>query len=478
MRLPGQEPSGIVKVPGTTITMYSDKQGSWQRLESQGTSLAFHVDYVVGSGTHAMGYLTSVANHLFQSPVAYYTSRSAYDLAPAFDKVSDPDFTRPIEQGCVFCHAGSFDAVAGTINEYAPNPFPHLAISCDRCHGPAAAHLANPGRQTIVNPARLEASARDSVCEQCHLIGVARVLNPGKQFSDFHAGTRLEETFTIYRNQAPKDPHVEFRVISHAEQLALSRCKRESGDKMWCGTCHDPHNEPTDAAPYYRTKCLQCHAQTSFASDHPAKTSNCIGCHMPTRQTTDGGHTAFTDHRIQARPNAAPAYEAPDASATIVPWREPPADLAARNLGIASVKVGLQKGSRQQLAAGYGMLAQLQGRFTQDSELFNTMGYALMAGQNYPAAAKAFQLAVKFDPGSSQKETNLGQAYASAGATVEAETHLEKALHLDPLNLTATGLLIDVYNRNGEASKADQLSKRLASIFQKNTDLNFAPSGK
>jgi hypothetical protein len=165
MRVGGQEPKGVVKAPDTTITMYSDRRGSWQRLESQVGSPAFHVDYVVGSGTHASGYITSVANHVFQSPVAFYSSRSAYDLAPGFDKVSDPDFTRPIEVGCVFCHAGSFDAKAGTINEYADNPFPHLAISCDRCHGPTAAHLANPGRRTIVNPARLDAPARDSICE-------------------------------------------------------------------------------------------------------------------------------------------------------------------------------------------------------------------------------------------------------------------------------------------------------------------------
>jgi Flp pilus assembly protein TadD len=471
MRLADQEPPGIVQLPGTTITMTSDKQGSWQSLTTQGGTQSYRVDYVVGSGTHASGYITRLDGHLFQSPVAFYSSRGKYDLAPGYEKVSDPDFDRPIERGCVFCHAGSFDAKAGTVNEYASSPFPKLAVSCERCHGPTAAHLADPGRQTIVNPARLEAAARDSVCEQCHLIGVARVLNPQKQFPDFHAGRPLEETFTIYHNEVPKDPKTEFRVISHVEQLALSRCKRESGDRMWCGTCHDPHNEPTDAVSYYRAKCLQCHANTTTAADHPAKTSDCIGCHMPKRQTTDGGHTAFTDHRIQARRSSTSTTQTVATAPAIVPWREPPTDFAARNLGIASIRVGLQRNEWSQVVSGYAMLARLNLQFPQDSEMFTTMGSALLAGQKYREAVRAFELAVKYDPTSSSKEANLGQAYAGAGQTADAEPHLEKSLELDRLNLTAAGLLMRLYEQTGQVAKAEELSKRLASLVEHNAQL-------
>jgi hypothetical protein len=62
--------------------MYSDKAGSWQTLNSHGTTTTYHVDYVIGSGTHASGYMMDLGDHLFQSPVAYYLSRSAYGLAP------------------------------------------------------------------------------------------------------------------------------------------------------------------------------------------------------------------------------------------------------------------------------------------------------------------------------------------------------------------------------------------------------------
>ena len=457
MRVGGQEPSGVVRIPGTTIRMYSDKNDSWQSLESDSVTTTYHVDYVIGSGTHAHGYLINLDHHLFQSPVAYYRSRTAYGMAPGYEKSASPDFTRPVGEGCVFCHAGSFNAIAGTQNEYGEIPFPHLSIGCNRCHGDTAAHLADPDAGNIVNPEYLGTAARDSVCEQCHLIGAARVLNPGKRFSDFQAGEPLEDIFTIYRIEAPEGAEARFRVISHSEQLALSQCKIRSAEKMWCGTCHDPHNEPTDPVAYYRAKCLQCHAGTAFPAVHPAKTSNCIGCHMPRRDAQDGGHTAFTDHRIQRTPETGLASEA----TSIVPWREPPSNLAKRNLGIALIRVGMERKSFKQVAKGYEMLTEVQQEFSQDSEMFNALGTALDLARQYGEAVQAFQLAVRFDPLSSPKEASLGQDYEALGDQQQAERHLEKAMELDSLNLSAAELLISIYERNGELSKADELSKKL-----------------
>jgi hypothetical protein len=460
MRPGAVEPVGVVQVPGTKITMSSDKHGSVQKLESHGSTNSYQVDYVIGSGTHASGYIMDLGGHLFQSPVAYYRNISAYDLAPGYEGKPDPDFTRPIAEGCVFCHAGSFDAVAGTQNAYGKVPFPHLTIGCNRCHGPTAAHLAKPGSKTIVNPANLEPAARDSVCEQCHLFGVARVLNPGKRFTDFQAGQPLEQTFTIYHNETPKGTEVAFKVISHVEQLALSRCKQSSGTRMWCGTCHDPHNEPTEPISYFRDRCMTCHAKTTFAADHPPKTSNCIGCHMPTREAKDGGHTIFTDHRIRRRSEPEPASE----PASIAPWRQPPIELVTRNTGIASVDVGMERRSSKLIISGYQMLTQVQQQFSQDSEMYNTIGNALLVGRQYGEAVQAFALAVRYDPGSSPKELNLGQAYSAAGDQKQAQQHLERAMELDPLNLNAATLLMGIYDKEGQPAKAQELSKRIASL--------------
>jgi hypothetical protein len=168
-------------------------------------------------------------------------------------------------------------------------------------------------------PVLPEPAARDSVCEQCHLIGVARILNPGKKFTDFAAGKPLEETFTIYHNESPTGSETAFKVISHSEQLALSKCARSSGGRMWCGTCHNPHDEPAEPVSYHRGRCMLCHSKTTFASDHPDKTSNCIGCHMTRREAGDGGHSAFTDHRIQRQRQQTVAEEGPEQFPTLFP---------------------------------------------------------------------------------------------------------------------------------------------------------------
>jgi hypothetical protein len=462
MRLPGDEPEGVVHAPQSTIRMTTEQDGAWETLESAGQTEKYRVRYVIGSGTHASGYLVSVANHLFQSPVAYYRRRSAYGVAPGYETEADPDFTRPVKPGCLFCHAGAYAPIAGTINEYAEQPFGHLAIGCSRCHGPTAAHVAHPSPSNIVNPASLKAAARDSVCEQCHLKGVARVVNPGKQLTDFVAGQPLESTFTIYRYQMPAGEQPPFRVISHSEQLALSRCKRVSGDGMWCGTCHNPHDEPTEAVSYYRAKCLGCHAQTHFAASHPSRNSNCIGCHMPKKEANDGGHTVFTDHRIQRTPEEKPAGE----PAGIVPWREPPAELATRNLGIASIEAGAEEKSWPQIVSGYRLLTQVQHQFPDDCEMYDSMGIALLIGRQYSEAAIAFELAARCDPKSSSTEANLGSVYAAMGKNAAAESHLERSLELDPVNLGAVDALIGLYEKDGNTSKAEALRSRIRGLFR------------
>lgn len=204
MRRAGNEPDGVVKTPDTTITMHSSPTGYWQSLQSGGETSRYRIDYVIGSGNHAAGYLLDVDGHLFQSPVAYYTSRHTYDLAPGFEGRPNPDFTRPVVEECVFCHSGDPLHIAGTTNQYRSPAFSAEAITCERCHGSAERHLSDPRAGTIINPAKLAHAARDSICEQCHLLGVARVLNPGKTYSDFRPGEPLEDVFTTYCNAVPR----------------------------------------------------------------------------------------------------------------------------------------------------------------------------------------------------------------------------------------------------------------------------------
>lgn len=155
----------------------------------------------------------------------------------------------------------------------------------------------------------------------------------GEKVSDFIPGQSLENTFTIFHDVAENGAGGDFKVISHAEQLARSACARNSGGKMWCGTRHDPHDKPAEPVAYFRERCLTCHAQNfPVQVQHPEKDSDCLACHMPKRDAKDGGHSAFTDHRIQRRPEDATNSAATSAT-DIAPWREGPAEFQKRNLG-------------------------------------------------------------------------------------------------------------------------------------------------
>jgi photosynthetic reaction center cytochrome c subunit len=455
LRRAGEEADGEVSANGSKIiTMHSSASGFWQRWENGGDQTDYRVDFVIGSGKHASGYLVDLGGHLFQSPVAYYISRRAYDLAPGYENQPDPDFTRPVSEECVLCHSGTALHVPGTLNQYRSPIFSVEAISCERCHGPSERHLADPRAGTIVNPAKLDRVARDSICEQCHLFGVARVPNPGKELADFTPGQRLEDTYTTYRDAAPSGA---FKVISQVEQLALSVCARQSGGRLWCGTCHNPHDEPLEPVKFYRSRCLSCH-EANFPASHPSKQSDCVSCHMPRRPAKDGGHTAFTDHRIQRRPESEPDVSG---DTSLVAWREPPGDLKGRNLGIAYVEVGIERHSPPFIVRGYRNLTEVQEQFPNDSELFRWIGEALLAGGQTSEAKIALERALALNLDSAGAEARAAGPYIQQGDAEGAIAHLEHAVSLDPLDLVTDDTLIALYRKQGKAAAIAALSDEI-----------------
>ena len=189
----------------------------------------------------------------------------------------------------------------GTENFYPSPVFTHAGVSCERCHGPGAAHVAG-GAGATVNPARLSPERRDAVCLQCHLEGKVAIERPGRDAYDFQPGESLFDYLRFYvlpGNQSG------LRGVSQVEALMQSICKRKSGDAMSCTSCHDPHYEPPaeERVAYYREKCLTCHGG-HFAAKHHVNQPDCTHCHMRATASTDVAHTQVTDHRIPRRPES------------------------------------------------------------------------------------------------------------------------------------------------------------------------------
>ena len=336
---PVGHPEGRVvhDVSGGRFTIEHTDNGMRHRMVRDGRIVEHDVPYFVGSGHTGHSYLVNIRGYLFQSPVSYYSERSTWDVSPGYEQDPNADFSRPVKPECLQCHAGRMLPVKGTLNRYEDPPFAAEAISCDRCHGLADAHLAKPSRETIVNPVRLLPRARASVCEQCHLAGEARVPNPGLGVADFRPGMELEDVWSVYvLEREPGAAASEVKAVSHAELLALSVCAQSSEGAMWCGSCHNPHKTPSDPKRYFRERCLDCHG-VALLETHAPPADDCVGCHMPQRDARDVAHAALTDHQILRNPRQ--KFRKPERR-RLTEWREPAARLRERNFGLALIKIG------------------------------------------------------------------------------------------------------------------------------------------
>ena len=482
LRRPAKEPEGSFdhSLSATKFTIYSNATGLWQQMERDGDVSDYRVDYVIGSGRHASGYLVRIGDHLFQSPLCYYTRLGRYDMAPGYETNHAPDFVRAVDSGCLFCHSGKALPIANTLNQYRSPAFAEEAISCDRCHGNPARHLKTPLPGTIVNPAKLPPAARDSVCEQCHLKGAARVPNPGKKLEDFRPGEPLEDVFAIYTVKPPSDsPREALKVISHVEQLALSTCSRRSKGQMWCGTCHDPHATARQPASYYRARCLSCHnGARSLAKSHPGGAGgDCVGCHMPKRNAKDGGHTVFTDHRISRHPEPEPEKEVRE-NDDLVAWREPPSRLRQRDLALAYANSGLETGSASRIVRGYHMLTEVENTFPDDPGVLTALGETSLAIKQPLEAARRFERVLELGPDSALAESNAGRAWMRAGIMDKASFHMEKAITLDPLLLPAAETLMQIYQEQGDQDKAAALADRVREALGSSAPRESSPQNR
>ena len=397
------------------------------------------MQWAVGSGHEGKSYLLQLGDALFQSPLSWYARRRAWDLSPGYRSDRRLSFLRPVTPECLGCHAGAAAPIAGTVNRYAVDAIPEPGITCARCHGDGGSHAAQPTRANIVNPKRLEHSARDSVCEQCHLSGSARVTNPGKQFGDFRPGLALEDVFSVYVQAVPTSSD-RIKVVSHSEQLAISRCSIASGGKLWCATCHDPHREPADAFAHHQAKCVSCHGQTRRHGDA------CATCHMPRTDAVDGGHTAYTDHRIR-KPGVPKVLL--ERSTDLRAWREPAAAIRSRGLGLAYAGTG-------QLEKAYALLKDV----ARDPAVNDAMGLIYLRADRAALAVASFTLAVEADPGNSARRLNLAAAYLAVGNLAKAKAQAQEAMVLEPLLQDAYVLMAEIEPGRAEDWR-DLFAKRL-----------------
>jgi hypothetical protein len=162
-------------------------------------------------------------------------------------------------------------------------------IGCEKCHGPAAKHVAyqlkNPNDTTakfIINPKKLSGQLMLDVCGLCHSGKMEEKsapfqFTPGKSLSDyFHMSDMAKKTgvMDVHGNQLGV--------------LSLSRCFRIS-KTMTCLNCHDPHKNERSNTTAFSQRCTSCHNEQHKKIEGVANdvlANNCIDCHMPLQEST------------------------------------------------------------------------------------------------------------------------------------------------------------------------------------------------
>jgi len=380
------------------------------------------LEYYIGSATNARSFLLSVDGFLYEAPVTWYAKPARWDLSPGYQSYSYPYLTRAIPAACLDCHASGVQPIPGTQNGYAPLPFPDAGISCERCHGPGDRHASTGRREDIVNPARLAPDRRDSVCSQCHLSGDIRIERAGKHQHDFTPGDRLYDySVAFVRNSA--SPRM--RVTSHVENLAQSACARASGDRLWCGSCHDPHSTPAPAekAAWFRGKCQGCHT-----TDQCSRGPDCVACHMPTMAVADADHVVYTDHSIPRRPT--PRNSKPPADAPLSSFGTRDDD--PRDLGLAYAIVALRENSAAYRERAFDLLREANAQTPDEPQTLAYLAELYKGRSDDKNARRLYERLVKIDPAQSAAWAALGAYEMEAGRAEEAIRLWREALRISP----------------------------------------------
>src|ERR1700686_3382350 len=398
--------------------------------------------YFVGSGKKARSYLFSVQGYQFQAPIDWYTQDSRWGMAPGYAEAREISLNLPAFTECINCHASWVQPpLPGTDNKFSGAPFLHGGIACQRCHGAGEGHGTSSANTSIVNPAKLPPDRRDAICRECHFQGTVAVEQPGKHLYQFQAGERLSDYvhyFLLSGNQPETAP-----ALSQFEALSLSECKRRAGDKMWCGSCHDPHAEPAaeEKVAYYRSKCLNCHGEAFAAKHHPEK-PDCTKCHMPASPSKDVLHLEATDHRILRYPNTRPLPRLQvrgTMGAPLVAFPQSDAPLATtRDFALAweSLAQHNVEGASQRAEEFLRKAVQEQ---PEDPVLLTALGLVEQKHEHEKEARELFERALKIDPLANDAAVDLGVLEARAGNLRRAVESWQVVFNREPYR-SAIGL--------------------------------------
>lgn len=253
---------------------------------------AHRFDITVGSGQKAQTYLYWKDGKYLQLPLSYFVPVHGWANSPGFPP-SHPKFDRIIPSTCFGCHSSmvalrNVQMKGRSLSEEFEKNLLIYGIDCERCHGPAAAHVAfhtvHPEQKEamhIKSAGTLNNQQKLDMCGLCH----SGLRTPQRSAFDFRPGDALNDYFYPDFSRPAKPAELDV----HGTQFQLftaSKCFIKSRN-MNCSSCHNPHRNERNNLRVFSQRCMECHNTRvrSFCkmTSVPAATlaENCIDCHMP-----------------------------------------------------------------------------------------------------------------------------------------------------------------------------------------------------
>ncbi len=464
------------------------------------------VTYILGSGDHARSYFHHHDNGVITKlPVTWYNEEQRWGMSPGYDVADHLDFTRPIPQGCFFCHT-SYPRLIPERSEdevYFPYPLP-TGIGCERCHGPGREHVrlilegapTEKFKKAIYHPGLDSKQAQRDLCYQCHVetnvYSVAtRVIVPGREIFSYRPGEPFPDYAVRFKLRGLDPESRQFDMVKqHGDLMEESKCFQASEGAMTCTSCHDPHRKVLheESSDFYRARCLSCHS-VSKLSGHEASQleGDCAHCHMPSGDPSTGGedisfeelrrgnqrtrHIVFTNHRVGIHSTA-----------------ELPSDLGQNtSYGLEPPPTGLSETEKPFLTGSAFLdatpaeLSERPGQLKTGMELleeyvkqangrYKTEAYALL-GKGYEVSGKmdqavdAYERSLAARPGQLLPLSNLALIYANRGDHERARSYFSRVLERNPDYVPALHGLGVLAATAGEKQKAIEYFERAVELF-------------
>ncbi len=239
------------------------------------------MDIVFGSGKHAQTFGFINNRQWYELPLTYLTKQGIWTNSPGFP-INEPYFTRIIPSRCFECHASYISVTKEKtgplqLEEKFDRNAMILGIDCERCHGPAAQHVAfhrqHPDEKQARNIVSIKSLSRKQqldLCATCHSGNPVSM----RSIFTFTPGDTLSN-FYLYFPGAKNNPDVHGMQL---QALELSKCFQQS--TLTCLTCHQPHTGKNIVTNFTAT-CFSCHNQSTHTITMNKENKDCINCHMP-----------------------------------------------------------------------------------------------------------------------------------------------------------------------------------------------------